>query len=85
MVLLTAAGLKCHQLSTEPILAKTWLDARWLLITAVEFELFFGLWLLSNNLPRLTWLAALGCFSLFTCISLYKGQKDEPLVFAMCA
>jgi len=73
VVLLTAAGLKCHQLSTEPILAKTWLDARWLLITAVEFELLFGIWLISNNLPRLTWLAALGCFSLFTCISLYKA------------
>ena len=72
-VLLTAAGLKCHQLSTEPILAKTWLDARWLLMTAVEFELLFGIWLISNNLPRLTWLAALGCFSLFTCIALYKA------------
>ena len=74
VVLLTAAGLKTHQLATEPILAKTWLDNRWLLMAAVEFELFFGLWLLWNNLPRLTWLAALGCFSLFTCISLYKAS-----------
>ena len=53
IVLLTAAGLKAHQLSTEPTLAKTWLDNRWLLMTAVEFELFFGLWLLWNNLPKL--------------------------------
>jgi hypothetical protein len=73
VVLLVAAGLKCHQLATEPILEKTWLDARWLLMLTVEFELFFGIWLLSNNLPRLTWLAALGCFSTFTCISLWKA------------
>ena len=74
VVFLVAAGLKCHQLATEPVIAKTWLDNRWLLMVTVEFELFFGLWLLSNNLPRLTWLAALGCFSLFTCISLYKAM-----------
>jgi hypothetical protein len=73
VVLLVAAGLKCHQLATEPILEKTWLDARWLLMLTVEFELFFGLWLLSNNLPKLTWLTALGCFSTFTCISLWKA------------
>jgi hypothetical protein len=73
VVLLTAAGLKCHELATTPIIAKTWLDSRWLLMATVEFELFFGLWLLANILPKLSWLAALGCFSLFTCISLYKA------------
>jgi hypothetical protein len=40
IVLLTAAGLKAHQLATEPIPARTWLDSRWLLMTTVEFELF---------------------------------------------
>lgn len=69
-VLLVAAGLKCHQLATEPILGASILDNRWFLMATVEFELFFGLWLLSNNLPKLTWLAALGCFNVFTCVSL---------------
>jgi len=64
VVFLAAAGLKCHQLATEPLIGRTWLDARWLLMATVEFELFFGLWLFSNNLPKLTWLAPLGCFSL---------------------
>lgn len=73
LVLLVAAGLKCHQLATEPILGKGFLDSRWLLIATVEFELFFGLWLLANILPKPTWTAALCCFGLFTCISLYKA------------
>ena len=67
---------------TVPILADTigpWLAkmglspsslVRWLLMATVEFELFFGVWLLANILPKLTWSAALACFSLFTCISL---------------
>jgi hypothetical protein len=74
VVLLTVAGLKAHQLATEPVLAKTWLDSRWLLMASVEFELFFGLWLFSNNLPRLTWLATICCFALFACVSLCSGK-----------
>jgi hypothetical protein len=89
LLLLTAAGLKCHELATQPIIGKTWLDSRWLLMAAVEFELAFGLWLLFGNcswsplppgegkgegrLPRLTWAAALATFSLFTLVSLYKA------------
>ena len=73
VVLLTAAGLKCVQLSTEPVIGHSIFDSRWLLMATVEFELFFGFWLLANITPRLTWLAALGCFSMFTCISLYKA------------
>jgi len=72
-VLLIAAGLKCHQLATEPVIGHSILDARWLLMLTVEFELFFGFWLLANVLPKLTWAAALTCFSLFTCVSLYKA------------
>lgn len=61
-VLLVAAVLKCHQLATSPVLGDGLLDTRWFLIFTVEFELFFGLWLLSGLLPRITWAAALGCF-----------------------
>jgi hypothetical protein len=72
-VLLTAAALKAYQLATEPVIGKGLLDSRWLLAAAVEFEIFASLWLLSNNVPALTWLATLGLFNLFTVISLYKA------------
>ena len=73
VVLLTAAALKCHQLATEPTIGTGLLESRWFLMTTVEFELFFGLWLLANILPKLTWAAALICFGLFTCISFHKA------------
>ena len=42
-------------------------------MATVEFELFFGLWLLAGILPKPTWAAALVCFGLFACVSLYKA------------
>jgi hypothetical protein len=73
LLLLTAAALKGWQLTTGPILAKGLLDSRPVLIAEVEFELLFGFWLLAGIAPRQTWRVALVCFSLFTCVSLYKG------------
>ena len=72
-LLLLASGLKCWQLLTEPTLRTSVLDDPRLLLFTVEFELFFGLWLLANVLPRPTWYLALGCFGLFTCVSLFKA------------
>ncbi len=77
LLLLVAAGLKAHQLATEPVLGTGLLESRWFLIGVVEFELFFGLWLLSGLLPKVTWAAALGCFVLFTCISLFKALSGH--------
>ena len=51
VVLLTAAGLKAHQAATSPVLGDGFLNSRWVLIATVEFEIFFGLWLLANILP----------------------------------
>ncbi len=48
LVRLAAAVLKGHQLATEPVAGTGLLDSRWFLIGVVEFELFFGLWLLFN-------------------------------------
>jgi hypothetical protein len=76
-VLLTAAALKGHQLATEPVLGSGLLDSRWFLIGVVEFELFFGLWLLGGLLPKATWAAALMCFGLFACVSLYKALSGH--------
>jgi len=73
LMLLVAASLKTHQLATEPVLGTGLLDSRWLLAVVVEFELLLGLCLLANVWPRATWAVALSCFSLFTCVSLYKA------------
>jgi hypothetical protein len=77
VLLLVTAGLKGYQLATEPTLGTGLLDNRWFLIFVVEFELFFGLWLLSGLLLKLTWTAAVACFTLFTCISLYKALSGH--------
>ena len=73
IVLLTAAGLKGYQLAAEPVVGERLLDSRWFLIGVVEFELFFGLWLLVGIYPKVTWLAALLCFAGFAGISLVKA------------
>ena len=77
LLLLMAAGLKAHQLATEPVLGTGLLESRWFLMAVVEFELFFGLWLLSGLLTKVTWAAALGCFVLFCCISLFKALSGH--------
>jgi hypothetical protein len=76
-LLLIAAGLKAHQLATEPVLSTGLLDSRWLLMATVELELLFGLWLLGNIWPKPTWAMALACFGLFTCVSLYKALSGD--------
>jgi len=73
LLLLAAGGLKVHQLATEPVAAGGLFAARWWLIVEAEAEIIFGLWMLGGLLPRLTWTAALGCFSLFCGVALYKG------------
>ena len=72
-VLLIAAGLKGYQLATEPALNTSILDAPWFLIAVVEFELVFGLCLLTNIWPDWTRPAAILCFAVFAAVSLYKA------------
>lgn len=77
LVLLAVAGLESHQLLTEPVLGSGLLHARWLLIGLVEFELFFGLWLLVGVLPKATWRFSLACFTCFAGVSLFKALSGE--------
>ena len=72
VILLTAARLKAYQLATVPSLGNGLLDTRWLNILVVEFELFFGIWLLFGMLPKWTWFASLACFTVFATVSFCK-------------
>jgi len=70
-ILLTAAVLKAWQLATVPVLGEGILNTRWFNIFVVQFELLFGIWLLLGLLPKLTWLASVACFLVFSAVSLY--------------
>ena len=76
-VLLLAAGLKAHQLATEPVTGVGLLHSRSLLIGVVEFELFFGIWVLAGIWLRLTWVAAVACFTMFAAVALWKALAGE--------
>jgi uncharacterized membrane protein YphA (DoxX/SURF4 family) len=76
-ILLVAAGMKAHQLATIPVLGEGLFHARWFNILVVQFELFFGIWLIFGLLPKLTWLATVACFSVFTLVTLYKALSGE--------
>ena len=76
-ILLLAAGLKAHQLATQPVASNSIFTYRWSLVTQVECEFVFGLWLLSGLQRRLTWVLAVGCFTFFAGVSLYKALSGE--------
>jgi len=73
LLLLTGAVLKGYELLTTPTANTDIWSNRYFLIFVVEFELSLGIWLLSGLFKRAAWLVTLGCFSLFCCITLYKG------------
>jgi uncharacterized SAM-binding protein YcdF (DUF218 family) len=57
-ILLTAAGLKAHQLATEPLAGRGIFSYRGSLMAQVEFEIVLAAWLLSGLRKRLAWAAA---------------------------
>ncbi len=73
LLFLMAAVLKGRELLTVPVANKDLFSWRPFLIFQVEFELAMGIWLLSGVFKRLAWLAALACFCLFCCVTLYKA------------
>lgn len=73
LLLLTGAALKGYQLLTEPLADADLWSNRHFLIFVVEFELALSLWLLSGLYKKAAWLAATGCFLVFSCVTLYKG------------
>ena len=74
LLLLAAAVMKGHELLTTPMAnADIWTNRNFM-IFQVEFELTLGIWLLSGLFKRVAWLVALGCFTLFCGVTLYKGM-----------
>jgi uncharacterized membrane protein YphA (DoxX/SURF4 family) len=76
-LLLTAAGLKAHQLATQPVLGAGFLNSRWFVIAVVEFEVLFGLWLLAGLAPRCSWRCAVLLFSAFAVVSAHKALRGD--------
>ncbi len=77
VLLLTAAALKGHQLATERYLGPGLLNDRRMLTGVVAFELAFGCWLLAGICARASWAVALGCFTSFCGVALYKALSGE--------
>jgi len=73
LVIMTAALMKAHMLSTTPILGDGPLNARWFNIIVVEFELVFGIWLLVGLMSKVTWIVTIGSFTTFAGVSFYKA------------
>jgi len=76
-ILLIAGALKAHHLATEPVAGAGWINGRISLMIQAEIEILFGLWLFGGLMPRLSWAGALGCFVLFTGVTLYRGITGE--------
>lgn len=73
ILLLFAAGLKTHQLSTEPLVSPGILSSRLFVIALIQFEIVLGCWLISGWLPRASTYMAIVCFAVFACHSLFQS------------
>jgi len=76
-LLLAAAGLKAHQLATEPVAERDLLTSRTFLTVWVELELFLGAWFLSGLFRRAAWAAAMNCFFLFAIVAAARAFAGE--------
>jgi hypothetical protein len=84
-VLLIAAGMKVHQMATQPMrpagsdagFFEQVLADRGFNLFEIHFEFVLACWLLSGWARRPAWLATLGCFVLFSLITLHKHLSGE--------
>jgi hypothetical protein len=81
VVLLAAAALKGYELATSPVAETSLFRSWWFLIAIVEFELFFGLWLLAGLYPKPTRWAAMSWFAALLGLSLTQAVSGA----ASCA
>jgi len=78
-ILLLAAGLKAHQLATQPVVdgGFLFLSSRAVLTVELECEIILGVWLLSGAFSRLAWLVTTCCFAAFSLITYSKAVRGE--------
>jgi uncharacterized membrane protein YphA (DoxX/SURF4 family) len=75
-LLLTAAFMKVHQLSTVPYPPEE-LFPRRLVIAFTEFEILLALWLFFGIFPRIARRVVLLIFVFFSCVTFYKALTGE--------
>ena len=76
-LLLAAAAPKGHQTGYGTPTRNRPVGIALVLDCGRRVRVVFGLWLLSGLLPRPTSCLAIGCFSLFACVSLYKAISGD--------
>jgi uncharacterized membrane protein YphA (DoxX/SURF4 family) len=76
-ILLSAATAKGYELATGPVVEKSVLASRWILIGVVEFELVLGLCLVSGLWRKHAWRMAVIALAVFACVAGYKAWNGE--------
>ncbi|MFB3894582.1 MAG: MauE/DoxX family redox-associated membrane protein [Phycisphaerae bacterium] len=77
VVVLAAAGLKIHQLSTEPLSGTGLLANRWIHLAEADCEIVMAIWLLSGWARRLAWAAALAMFAALSAVTANRFLAGE--------
>lgn len=78
-ILLTAAGLKAHQLITDPAARAGLYGPVWVELLTIHVEVIVAVWLISNIAPALAHRATIALFVVFAAVSLYRllnGSAD---------
>ena len=71
-VLIVAAGLKAHQLATEPVVVNGLFSSRWFLCLTIQAEFGFGLWMLLGPYPQVLRRAGIALFVGFGAVAVAK-------------
>jgi hypothetical protein len=77
LILVGAASLKLYGKSVSPLPSVGWLSLPSVQLAVVAAELIFGSCLIFDIARPLTWLAALGMFSIFAVVSGYLGYIGQ--------
>ncbi len=73
VILLVSAVLKGWELLTLPMAEIDIWSNRPFQIFVVQFEIALGIWLISGMFKKAAWVAALGCFTVFSVMTVYLG------------
>ncbi|MBI1904459.1 MAG: hypothetical protein HYS13_25465 [Planctomycetia bacterium] len=75
LVLIAAAAAKGHALATDPAWADSLSSNPWVAPGVIEAEFAFGVWLLSNRAPRITWCLMAACFLVLAAVALTEATR----------